>query len=246
MEQLSIDRERRRIAFTLLLATVAGSVDSIGFLLLAQIFVAHITGDSVTLAVDLSSRNRTSILPRVIPILLFMAGVAAGCALMHHGLRHARLPALSIGLGIEVILVLATMLVGLLAVHNAPVPSASAALYVALAPVAVAMGFQNTIIRDARWRSVHTTYMTGAVVTAVEEAVELALRGGTPGTDPSGFPLEPSVGRLVLYGGVYCCYVVAAFVGALFELRLHFWAFGLPLAGLLAALLWDRVRPFYL
>src|SRR5262249_16953685 len=106
--------------------------------------------------------------------------------------------------------------------------------------------FQNTIIRDARWRSVHTTYMTGAVVTAVEEAVELVLRGGTPGTDPSGFPLEPSAGRLVLYGGGYCCYVPAGVVGGVFEPRLHFLAFGVPVAGLLAALLWDRLRPFYL
>ncbi len=247
MEMPREHRQRRRTALTLLLAASAGAVDGSGFLLLAGLFVAHMSGDSVHLALDFAAASWPLFAEYAAVIFFFVVGVAAGAALMHHAVRNMTLGPLAIGLSVECLLILAAMLVGVVAWHNAALARGAPTVTLpALAPLALAMGFQNTIIRDRDGRSVHTTYISGPLVTAIEEAVELALRAQSRLPDGSAFPSEPSIARLVLYAGVCVCYIIAALAAAEVERLIHFWAFTLPLAGLLAALIFDRLRPFYL
>ncbi len=247
MDRRQAQREWRRTAFTFLLAAVAGAVDGAGFLLLARYFVAHATGNSVHFALSIAEADWPMVAGYATVLGFFILGIATGAVLMHHAVRRARLPALTVGLSVEFGLLSITLIIGLLVTHNAGLPRLPPpALLLSIAPAALAMGFQNSIIRDEQWRSVHTTYITGVLVTAVEEAVELAFRGSARGQGRSDFPPEPSTGRLLLFGGVFICYMAAALVAALIERRVHFWAFALPLTGLVVALVWDRLSPFYI
>jgi uncharacterized membrane protein YoaK (UPF0700 family) len=125
-----------------LLAVVAGAVDATTFLALFGLFVAQATGSFVIVGVQIVTRDPTSLI-RVLAIpLFFAAGAVAGCLAIAQ--RHAR-NALALALGIEALLLLGYMLVGLAAgpfLNTGAPPALLAAAFGLLA-----MGVQSAAVR---------------------------------------------------------------------------------------------------
>ena len=107
---IEIPRAAYGVAFPL--AVVAGYVDAVGFLTLAGLFVAHMSGNTVRLGVFVGEGDWSLAAQRLVPIIVFTIGVAGGIALVE-ALRRRSAPAPAARvLSVEAGLLLAFMLVG--------------------------------------------------------------------------------------------------------------------------------------
>ena len=93
------------------LAWVAGYVDAVGFLTLAGLFVAHMSGNTVRLGVFIGDGDWSFAVQRFVPIVVFVLGVVGGIALVE-ALQRRSTPVPARVLSIEAALLLVFMLVG--------------------------------------------------------------------------------------------------------------------------------------
>jgi uncharacterized membrane protein YoaK (UPF0700 family) len=158
-----------------LLSFNGGFVDAVGYFGLQGLFIAHVTGNFVTLAAALvqgsqGNIGKTLALPEF--VLVVALARLAGTAL-----RAAGRPALRVLMAIKVLLLLAFFL---LAVRYGPFPDANtpAALLAGFCGVA-AMAVQNAFGRVHFAHLPPTTVMTNTTVQATLDAVDL-LTGVAP------------------------------------------------------------------
>ncbi|MGB9214692.1 MAG: DUF1275 family protein, partial [Pseudolabrys sp.] len=171
---------RGRLTVAALLSFNGGFVDTVGFLGLSGLFVAHITGNFVTLgaALVLGSHgilNKILALPEFVAVIA-LARLAGGVS------RRRGWPALRIMLTTEVILLAAFF--GL-AVTFGPFENADRplALLTGFAGIA-AMALQNALQRVHLASLPPTTLMTGSTTQAAIDAVDL-LAGTAAGDAPA-------------------------------------------------------------
>jgi uncharacterized membrane protein YoaK (UPF0700 family) len=233
--QPDVDIPRAAYGVAFPLAWVGGYVDAVGFLTLAGLFVAHMSGNTVRLGVFVGDGDWSLAVQRLVPIIFFTVGVVVGIALSETlRRRSAPAPAARV-LGIEAVLLLGFMLVGQ-AVLDGRSAAAGSWDYYLLAIVAVlTMGLQNAALRRVAGVPIHTTFVTGILTSVAEEAVNGwyawrdARRGGaTDGRNRARASLQ----RARLHGGVWFSYLSGGVLGALLVLRWDLWVLALPLAEL--------------
>jgi uncharacterized membrane protein YoaK (UPF0700 family) len=216
------------------LAWVGGFVDAVGFLTLAGLFVAHMSGNTVRLGVFLGDGDWSLAAQRLVPIIFFTLGVVVGIA-VSEALRRRSAPAPAARvLGIEAVLLLAFMLVGQ-AVLDGRGAAAGSLDYYLLAIVAVlTMGLQNAALRRVAGVPIHTTFVTGILTSVAEETVNgwYAWRDARRGPTDHRDRARASFQRARLHGGVWLSYLVGGVLGALLVLRWDLWVLALPLAAL--------------
>jgi uncharacterized membrane protein YoaK (UPF0700 family) len=216
-----------------LLSFNGGFVDTAGFLGLQGLFVAHVTGNFVTLAAALVQGSHGIIgklvaLPEFI-LVIALARVAGGA------LRARKRPVLHIMLTAEVVLMLAFFL---LAVGLGPFPDVDspAALLTGFAGIA-AMAVQNGLQRVHLSALPPTTLMTGTTTQATIDAVDLLS-----GPDPEqAAAIRMRFGRLsysILYFAAGCA------SSALLYWLAGFWCLALAvMVGAAAALMRTEAAP---
>jgi uncharacterized membrane protein YoaK (UPF0700 family) len=217
-------------AIAALLSFNGGFVDTAGFLGLAGLFTAHVTGNFVTLGAALVFGSH-GIIGKIFALPAFIVVIAlarlAGAAMRA---RHA--PVLRILLAVEVALLAAFFV---LAVSFGPFADADspAALLTGFAGIA-AMALQNAVQRVHLSNLPPTTLMTGSTTQATIDAVDLIS-----GTDPANAAaIRTRFGRLslsILYFAAGC-----AASATLYWLA-GFWCLGLAvLVGATAAVMRDE------
>ena len=167
---------RGRSAVAALLSFNGGFVDTVGFLGLSGLFVAHVTGNFVTLGAALVLGSH-GILNKILALPEFIAVIVAA-RLVGNALRARHQPALRIMLTAEVVLLAAFFA---LAVMFGPFADADRpmALLTGFAGIA-AMALQNALQRVHLASLPPTTLMTGSTTQATLDAVDL-LAGDAPG-----------------------------------------------------------------
>ncbi|MGA8800065.1 MAG: DUF1275 family protein [Pseudolabrys sp.] len=216
---------RGRLTVAALLSFNGGFVDTVGFLGLSGLFVAHITGNFVTLgaALVLGSHgilNKILALPEFIAVIA-LARLAGGVA------RRRGWPALRIMLTTEVILLAAFF--GL-AVTFGPFENADRplALLTGFAGIA-AMALQNALQRVHLASLPPTTLMTGSTTQATIDAVDL-LAGTAAGDAPAVRTRLSRMAMSVLLFAAGCA------AGALLFWLAGFWCLAVPvIVGAIAA-----------
>lgn len=216
---------RGRLTVAALLSFNGGFVDTVGFLGLSGLFVAHITGNFVTLgaALVLGSHgilNKILALPEFIAVIA-LARLAGGVA------RRRGWPALRIMLTTEVILLAAFF--GL-AVTFGPFENADRplALLTGFAGIA-AMALQNALQRVHLASLPPTTLMTGSTTQATIDAVDL-LAGTAAGDAPAVRTRLSRMAMSVLLFAAGCA------AGALLFWLAGFWCLAVPvIVGTIAA-----------
>jgi hypothetical protein len=133
-------------AMTFPLAWVAGYVDAVGFLTLAGLFVAHMSGNTVRLGVFVGGGDWSLAVQRFVPIVFFTLFGIALC----EALSRRSTPAPARVLGLEAALLLVFMLVGRAVVGSGSTPAGSWDYYLLAIVVVVAMGLQNVALRLVR------------------------------------------------------------------------------------------------
>jgi uncharacterized membrane protein YoaK (UPF0700 family) len=214
-------------AIAALLSFNGGFVDTAGFLGLAGLFTAHVTGNFVTLGAALVLGSH-GIIGKILALPEFIVVIALA-RLAGAALRRRNASVMSILLGAEVALLLMFFL---LAVAFGPFANADspAALLTGFAGIA-AMALQNAVQRVHLSDLPPTTLMTGSTTQATIDAVDLIS-----GTDPDhAAAIRTRFDRLslsILYFAAGC-----AASATLFWL-IGFWCLGVAvLVGAAAALM---------
>ena len=216
---------RGRLTVAALLSFNGGFVDTVGFLGLSGLFVAHVTGNFVTLgaALVLGSHgilNKILALPEFVAVIA-LARLAGGVA------RRRGWPALRHMLTTEVILLAAFF--GL-AVTFGPFENADRplALLTGFAGIA-AMALQNALQRVHLASLPPTTLMTGSTTQATIDAVDL-LAGTAAGDAPAVRTRLSRMAMSVLLFAAGCA------AGALLFWLAGFWCLAVPvIVGAIAA-----------
>jgi uncharacterized membrane protein YoaK (UPF0700 family) len=139
--------DRRLLALAICLSTLAGFVDSIGFLHAGGFFVSFMSGNSTRFAVGLSE-GASAALTALGLIAGFVTGVTLGAVIGHKAGERRRTAVL---LTVTLLLLSAA----LLAPFNGTLP---------MIAMVLAMGIENAALTDHGEVKVGLTYMTGALV----------------------------------------------------------------------------------
>ena len=166
-------------AIAALLSFNAGFVDTAGFLGLAGLFTAHVTGNFVTLGAALVMGTH-GIIGKVLALPAFILAIALG-RLAGAALRARKLPVLRVLLSVEVGLLVLFFALGV-GFGPFPDPDSPAALATGFAGIA-AMALQNAVQRVHLSNLPPTTLMTGSTTQATIDAVDL-ISGAIPTTPP--------------------------------------------------------------
>jgi uncharacterized membrane protein YoaK (UPF0700 family) len=227
------------------LAWVAGYVDAVGFLTLAGLFVAHMSGNTVRLGVFIGGGDWSLAAQRFVPIVVFTLGVVAGIAFVE-ALRRRSTPATVRVLGIEAALILVFMLVGRAVLGSDSAPAGSWDYYLLAIVVVLAMGLQNVALRRVAGLPIHTTFVTGMLTYVGEEIVhgwyahrDLQRAGAPRRHDDDA---HVAFRRARLHGGVWLSYLVGGVLGAFIALHWDLWSLTLPLGVLGALIVFDLAR----
>ena len=227
------------------LAWVAGYIDAVGFLTLAGLFVAHMSGNTVRLGVFAGGGDWSLAAQRLVPIVVFTLGAVVGIALCE-ALGRRSIPVAARVLGIEAVLLLVFMLVGRAVLGSDSAPAGSWDYYLLATVVVLAMGLQNVALRRAAGLPIHTTFVTGMLTYLGEEIVHgwyarRDLRRAGVARDRND-DAHVAFRRARLHGGVWLSYLVGGIPGAYIALHCDLWSLTLPLAVLVALIAFDLLR----
>jgi uncharacterized membrane protein YoaK (UPF0700 family) len=234
------ERTRARAWLALDLALTGGAVDGIGFVILYHVFTAHMSGNSIAAAVYTGQGDWASAVHRAFPIPVFVLGVMLGAALCEWLARRRVRPVLAAAFGLEAVLLALFVLVARWDEQSGRIPRDPAWQFYAIAALpALAMGVQSAALRRVGAVKVRTTYITGMLTNAAEEAVA-CLYGIA---DRSGEDLRAAFRRGSLFAGIWVAYVLGAVIGVWAEARVGPAVLAVPVAGLVVVAVWDLVRP---
>lgn len=226
---------RQKALLALVLASIAGFVDAVGFIALHRLFVAHMSGNTVKLGIDLGKGRLGDALPLAVAVGLFVLGIATGSAIRELGFRRGwRSPASAL-IGLQGALIAGFMAYGSTVVHGASVPGHTAQGFYAMAAMAiVAMGLQTATLQHIGVQTIRTTYVSGILTSFAQAVVHWAVGDG--GRRLSGR-------RAALLGGIWILYLAGGVLGAYTDGLWRLWSLGLPLGALAFVLAVDLWQP---
>jgi uncharacterized membrane protein YoaK (UPF0700 family) len=227
----------RRIA--VLLSCVAGAVDAIGYIVLAHLFTAHMSGNAVALGAAIGQAHWDTAIERAITIALFAAGIAAGTVAGDvAAARGGRHPTVAV-FALEMALLAALLVCGGRAMGADGIAVRGWRFYGLVALPTLAMGMQNATLRSAGRLRVRTTYISGVLTHLVSATVQTLWRPRR-GRSPAR---AGRTGEIALYGGVLVSYILGAVAASVAELSWGTVALVLPLAGLAVVIASDLAHP---
>jgi uncharacterized membrane protein YoaK (UPF0700 family) len=237
----------------LVLTVVAGFIDAFGYIYLFDIYVAHMSGNTVAAARHLADLQWYGFVRHGWPIVTFIAGLLIGSVMYEAQISHPRLPVAST-------LLVETLLVGGFIAASSGVrfvptvpPPPAIRYFLIVAMLTIALGMQNVTLRKVGGLNVYTTFVTGSLVKFGESAASLMFwahrrtrnRFGARAAKVARVaPRQQHFQHMMLTGGLFVCYLVGAYCGALTGLRYQLKAMFMPLAILVALLLYSTIRPF--
>jgi uncharacterized membrane protein YoaK (UPF0700 family) len=225
-------------------------VDGVGFLVLHHLFTAHMSGNSIAAAAYAGLTDWPSAAHRFFPIPIFVAGVVLGALVRGVPTRNRNRPVLAAALAVEAALLLAFTIGAAWAAVKGEVPREPAWRFYALAALpALAMGVQNATLRRVGAVHIRTTFITGMLTNAAEEAVSCfawawhRLRGHSAGRVLRVLPRRPAFGRMLLYSAIWLGYVLGAVVAVCGLTRFGVAVLAVPVCALLAIAAADVRHP---
>jgi uncharacterized membrane protein YoaK (UPF0700 family) len=215
------------------LVCVAGFVDAVGFLLLAHLFTAHMSGNSAAMGAFAGQGSWSEAAHRALPIPFFVLGIGVGAALAEVACRRAMRSPLTLVMGFQAVLLSALMLFG------AWFTGRGGGYVAAVALPSFTMGLQNATIRRVGSASIRTTFVSGMLTDCAESFVAwlFLIR------DPDPLRKTAHLARSVLYASIWLAFAAGAVCGSLLAGRWAFHALAIPVAVLAAIAVWDGVSP---
>jgi uncharacterized membrane protein YoaK (UPF0700 family) len=198
----------------ILLSGVAGYVDTASFLALFGLFTAHITGDLVSAGTTFTDQLKLGAGTRLVMIPIFMASVAA-TTLFARVMRRKGKTTLAPMLALMTVALATFCVTGVTLKPLANQPDAWAVVLIGGAGV-VAMGIQNTLMRNALSSYSPTTIMTGNLTQCTIDLIEFMFPFIESRTGGRALARNSAAQRLKKFGFPLLGFMVGAILGAWF------------------------------
>jgi uncharacterized membrane protein YoaK (UPF0700 family) len=224
------------------LSAVAGFVDVAGWLALAHVYSANMTGNTIHLAQGIAHPHAVEIFGRTWPILCFILGLFVS-ELVYETMQRRGAPAIaSITLGVEALLIALVVLVFPLPPDSEVAMAAGIRFFVPVGLLATALGIQNASLLRVGASGVYTTHITGNLTRLAREAAHWTVSAlhrprGTSGRAPQ------SAQRVLLMAAVWTSYICGGVLGVLGRGAWGLRALAFPVIVLGALVVLDRLRP---
>jgi uncharacterized membrane protein YoaK (UPF0700 family) len=249
-------RALQRTPIALTLTWVAGYIDLLGFVFVYNIYVAHMSGNTVAMARHLSRDQMLAALRHGWPIAIFVVGMIFGSMLFEAQVRGMiRMPIPST-LTIETICLTIFLYVGSGVNFQPNIPPQPAGkYYLTVALLTLSMGLQNVTIRKVGGLNIYTTFVTGTLVKFAESTSDLIF--WIHDRLQVGFKLRrwrvlrvmrrtAHFRHVALTGALWLSYLVGALCGAIVGDRYQLLAMVVPLGVLFIVTIYGVIRPFIL
>lgn len=193
------------------LALVAGFIDALGYLVLAHLFTAHMSGNAAALGAYAGQHDWGNVVLRALPIPAFVLGGAAGAVAVTIANRRRARAQLAPAFGLELLLLIAFQLAF---PHLRPAAApGTAALTILVSLLAAAMGVQAATLRRVGDEEVNTSFVTGMLVDTVEECVAWAFERGNPAE------ARRRRRHAGLFAAIFFAFMIGAVAGSVSETR---------------------------
>jgi uncharacterized membrane protein YoaK (UPF0700 family) len=198
------------------LAFIGGYGDSASFVL-AKTFTGHVTGNLVLGAIAVAAQDWRATLGHLTAIVTFLLGTVLSIVIARPLKAWPSWPLLPTAMGIEVILIVAAA--------SAVASGTARRVEIFVVFLSLALGLQNGAFGRVGGISVHTTYLTGMIISLISTEAKKYTSGSPP--TPAGDP-DPQIGLL---SRIWIAFVLGAGIGA--AMVLHFNEFGILGAAIL-------------
>jgi uncharacterized membrane protein YoaK (UPF0700 family) len=249
-------RSLQRTPIALILTWVAGFVDLLGFVFVYNIYIAHMSGNTVAMARHLSHDQMLEAIRHGWPIMVFVIGMIFGSVIFEAQMRDMiRIP-VPATLALETILLAIFLYTGSGVNFQPNIPPQPAAkYYLVVALLTLAMGLQNVTIRKVGGLNIYTTFVTGTLVRFAESAAEFIfwihdrMQGGFRLRARRIFRIlrrNPPFRHMALTGALWISYMLGALCGGFAGDRYALLAMAVPLGVLIVITIYATFRPFIL
>ena len=165
----------------------------------AKTFTGHITGSLVLAAIAIAAHEWRALLAHLVAVVFFLTGVLLGVRIEQ---THATWPAwqpIPTVVGIEVILTVTAYL----ALASRAVPGAE----IFVVCMSLALGVQNGAFQRSGGISVHTTYLTGMIISLITTQAELS------------HPMTERNPKVNILYGIWLAFFLGAAIGSALTLQ---------------------------
>ena len=239
-----------RMTAALLLTSIGGFADAIGWITLVEIFTANMSGNSIHVGMAIGNLDLFTVKRFVCSICVYVLAVILTRIALEIGGRAGLQRIASLTLTLEAALLLMFIYVAPPLDHG-HVADQSSPLYLGMiSMLAFAMGVQTGTLTHLGPLTVYTTFVTGTLTKFSESFARTIF--WTYDTLKSGRPLSYAVGGLrhqtdalssAFLLGTWICYVIGAALGTATKAAWELRALYLPVAALVCLVLLDLVRP---
>ncbi|MCU1278011.1 MAG: transrane protein YoaK [bacterium] len=226
-------------AVAVVLSAVAGFVDIVGWLTLAHVYSANMTGNTIHLAQGITAHRGVEMFGRVWPILCFVLGLFVSELVYEVMQRKGEPASASVTLGIEALFIGLVVVVLPLPPDTAVATAAGLHFFVPVGLLSTAMGLQNATLVRVGASSVYTTHVTGNLTRFAREAAHWTVSAFRR----QRVPAQGSARRAMLMATVWTSYLCGGVLGVLGRGAWGLRALVFPLVVLVALVVLDRVRP---
>lgn len=240
----------RAALWTLLLASLGGFVDAVGFLTLFDLFTAHMSGNSIWLGSAFGSGDWRLGLHHLFPIPLFVLGIAIGTVAVEVAhRRRLRAPFVPVWL-LEAGLLATFMLAGSACIVDGVIRTDAVwGFYVLAALPPLAMGLQNATLGRIAGQTLHTTYISGVLQSFAESTVrylfwlreQIGIGGIRQALQASR--AQPALRTATAAALLWLAYVAGAVSGAFTKQHWELYALALPIVVLTVIIAIELARP---
>jgi uncharacterized membrane protein YoaK (UPF0700 family) len=224
------------------LSAVAGFVDVVGWLTLAHVYSANMTGNTIHLAQAITKHRGVEMFARAWPILCFVLGLFVS-ELVYEVMQRSGAPtSASVTLGIEALFIALVVVALPLPPDSEIATAAGLRFFVPVGLLSTAMGLQNASLVRVGASSVYTTHITGNLTRFAREAAHWTVSTFRRQRE-APVSARGSGRRAMLMAAVWTSYLCGAVLGVLGRSTWGLRALAAPTAVLVALVVLDRVRP---
>ncbi|MGA2371122.1 MAG: YoaK family protein [Candidatus Korobacteraceae bacterium] len=243
-----IDR-RGKVAIALVLTTVGGFVDAVGYIALFQIFTANMSGNSVHIGMYLGQREWLNLLRPLCAVASYVVGMMLTRITIGIAGRNSIKRIASFTLAVEALL-LVFFARATPAMHLGQiVDQRSPAYFAMVALLAFAMGVQTATLTHIGALTIYTTFVTGTLTKLTESFTRLLFWAydTLPHKGLSDImrlaPQQKDFREGTMLVSTWIFYVLGAAVGTVTKQRWELRALYVPVAVLAAFIVVDQFRP---
>lgn len=241
---------RAQAAAALLLATTAGCVDAVSYLVLHQTFTANMTGNSTELGIGGGLTRGSAVIPLAAAVVIFLIAIGLGTALIEISVRRELRATAVPALLVEAAVLAAFMALGPAVLDHGTTADHRAGFYLLLTLGVLGMGIQTASLTRALGKTVRTTFVSGLLAMLSQEVVNAVAPAPRPGVsylrDELGLgTAADSRRRPAFHACVWIAFVGGAVWGAFAQRRWSTWGLGFAVGAVLVVAAIDLARPIH-